>query len=199
MKLAGRMSSKPLVMPGRHLVNSSLLGANIATMGTFLAMAPSSPAIAAGCLAGSTLLSFAKGWTVSAAIGGADMPVLVTLLNSYSGLAICVEGFMLDNMLLTSVGSLIAASGGILSHIMVSSIECILPQNHLTDVNSQCKSMNRSLPNVIFGGIAATAAADDPTKGMSVQKTNLEEVLDLLRDAESVVIVSREHAYTQLS
>jgi NAD(P) transhydrogenase len=69
------------------------------------------------------LLSFAKGWTTSAAIGGADMPVLVTVLNAYSGFALIAEGFMLDNMLLTSVGSLIGASGSILSYIMVSAAD----------------------------------------------------------------------------
>ena len=73
LKLAGRMSSRPLVLPGKHLVNSTLLGANFATMGAFLAMAPGSPAIAAACLAGNTVLSFAKGFTTTAAIGGADM------------------------------------------------------------------------------------------------------------------------------
>lgn len=73
MKLAGKMSSRPLVLPGRHLVNSSLLGANVATMGAFLTMAPGSPAIAAACLAGNTVLSFLKGYTTTAAIGGADM------------------------------------------------------------------------------------------------------------------------------
>jgi NAD(P) transhydrogenase len=122
LKLAGRMSSKPLILPGRHLINSSLLGANILSMGTFLAMAPTAPLIGAGCLAANTVLSFAKGWTTSAAIGGADMPVLVTVLNAYSGFALVAEGFMLDNMLLTSVGSLIGASGSILSYIMVGSL-----------------------------------------------------------------------------
>jgi NAD(P) transhydrogenase len=72
-KLAGKMSSRPLVLPGRHLVNGTLLGANMATMGAFLMMAPGSPAIAAGCLAGNAALSFMKGYTTTAAIGGADM------------------------------------------------------------------------------------------------------------------------------
>lgn len=116
------MSSRPLILPGRHLINSSLFGANVITFGTFLTLAPSSPLIAAGCLAGNAALSFAQGWTTSAAIGGADMPVLVTVLNAYSGFALVAEGFMLDNLLLTSVGSLIGASGSILSYIMVSSI-----------------------------------------------------------------------------
>ena len=74
MKLAGKMSSKPIKLPGpRHALNSSLLGLNVATFGTFLAMAPASPVIAAGCLASSAILSFLKGYTTTAAIGGADM------------------------------------------------------------------------------------------------------------------------------
>jgi NAD(P) transhydrogenase len=114
------MSSKPIRIPGpRHLVNSSLLGANIATMGTFLALAPGSPIIAACCLAGNTVLSFLKGYTTTAAIGGADMPVVITVLNAYSGFALVAEGFMLDNPLLTTVGALIGVSGSILSYIMV--------------------------------------------------------------------------------
>lgn len=73
MKLAGRMASRPTILPGRHVINSTLLGSNAATMGAFLTMAPANPAIAATCLGASTLLSFIKGYTTTAAIGGADM------------------------------------------------------------------------------------------------------------------------------
>lgn len=73
MKLAGRMSSRPHVLPGRHVVNSTLLGTNAATMGAFVTMAPANPAIAATCLGANTILSFLKGYTTTAAIGGADM------------------------------------------------------------------------------------------------------------------------------
>lgn len=79
LKLAGRMSSRPMLLPGRHLINTSLLGSNVATMGAFVTMAPGSPAIAATCLGANTLLSFLKGYTTTAAIGGADMRKCSTL------------------------------------------------------------------------------------------------------------------------
>jgi NAD(P) transhydrogenase len=77
------MSSKPLVLRGKHLINSSLLGANIATMGAFVTMAPGAPMIAAACLTGNAVLSFLKGYTTTAAIGGADMPVVCCIETSY--------------------------------------------------------------------------------------------------------------------
>lgn len=73
LKLAGKMSSRPLQLPGRHIINGSLLGANALTMGAFITMAPAAPMIGAACLLGNTALSFAKGWMTTAAIGGADM------------------------------------------------------------------------------------------------------------------------------
>lgn len=73
LKLAAKMTSKPLALPGKHLINSTLLGANALTMAGFLSMAPSTPAIAASFLGASTILSFIKGFTTTAAIGGADM------------------------------------------------------------------------------------------------------------------------------
>lgn len=169
LKLAGRMSSKPTILPGRHLINSGLLATNIGTMGAFVTMAPGSPMIAACALAANTTLSFIKGYTTTAAIGGADMPVVITVLNAYSGFALVAEGFMLENPLLTTVGALIGVSGSILSYIM-------------------CVAMNRSLTNVLFGGIAAPQQSEYKIEG-SVTQTNVEDVADALVNAESVIIV----------
>lgn len=114
MKLAGKMSSRPTVLPGGSpLVNSTLLGANMATFGAFLALAPGAPAIAATCLGVNTALAFAKGYTTTAAIGGADMPVVITVLNAYSGFALVAEGFMLNSPILTTV---VSTNMDILSH-----------------------------------------------------------------------------------
>ena len=169
-KLAGKMSSRPIKLPGRHVVNSSLMGANVATMGAFVTMAPGAPVVAAAALSANTLLSFIQGYTTTAAIGGADMPVVITVLNAYSGFALLAEGLMLDNPLLTTVGSLIGVSGSILSYIM-------------------CVAMNRSLTNVLFGGIAApTEQAGAKVEGTIIQ-TNVEETADALSNAESVIIV----------
>lgn len=169
MKLAGRMSSKPLMLPGRHLLNSGMLATNMATMGAFVTMAPGSPTIAAAALGANTLLSFIKGYTTTAAVGGADMPVIITVLNAYSGFALVAEGFMLDNPLLTTVGALIGVSGSILSYIM-------------------CVAMNRSLTNVLFGGIASQQASDYKVEG-SVTQTSVDETADSLMNAENVIIV----------
>ncbi|WQF79626.1 Putative alanine dehydrogenase/pyridine nucleotide transhydrogenase, NAD(H)-binding protein [Colletotrichum destructivum] len=169
LKLAGKMSSRPIVLPGKHLINSGMLTANIATMGAFVTMAPGSPMIAAAALSANTILSFAKGYTTTAAIGGADMPVVITVLNAYSGFALVAEGFMLDNPLLTTVGALIGVSGSILSYIM-------------------CVAMNRSLTNVLFGGISAPAQTDYKMEG-AVTQTNIEDTAEALVNAENVIIV----------
>lgn len=169
LKLAGKVSSKPLQLPGRHLINSGLLAANVGTMGAFLTMAPGAPMIAAGALAANTVLSFIKGYTTTSAIGGADMPVVITVLNAYSGFALVAEGFMLDNPLLTTVGALIGVSGSILSYIM-------------------CVAMNRSLTNVLFGGITSQPVSDYKIEG-TVTQTSVEETSEILTGAESVIIV----------
>jgi NAD(P) transhydrogenase len=93
---------------------------------------PHNAALSTAALLYATGSSFALGWNITNSIGAADMPVAITVLNSYSGWALCAEGFMLSNPMLTIVGSLIGSSGAILSYIM-------------------CKAMNRSLNNVIFG------------------------------------------------
>jgi NAD(P) transhydrogenase len=169
MKLAGHMSSKPLRLPGRHLINTGLLAANVGTMGAFITMAPGAPMIAAAALSANTILSFLKGYTTTAAIGGADMPVVITVLNAYSGFALLAEGLMLENPLLTTVGSLIGVSGSILSYIM-------------------CVAMNRSLTNVLFGGIAPATQAQGAIEG-TVVPTTVEETVDALANAETVIIV----------
>ena len=97
------------------------------------------------------------------------MPVVITVLNAYSGFALVAEGFMLDNPLLTTVGTLIGVSGSVLSYIM-------------------CVAMNRSITNVLFGGIAPTDNSDYKIEG-TITKTNVEETADALATAESVIIV----------
>ncbi|KAK6849265.1 hypothetical protein PG995_013098 [Apiospora arundinis] len=169
MKLAGRLSSRPLHLPGRHYINSGMLATNIGTMGAFVALAPGSPTIAAMALGANTILSFAKGFTTTSAIGGADMPVVITVLNAYSGFALVAEGFMLQNPLLTTVGALIGVSGSILSYVM-------------------CVAMNRSLTNVLFGGISAPTNTEYKMEG-TVTQTNVEETAEALANAESVIIV----------
>ncbi|KIJ16955.1 hypothetical protein PAXINDRAFT_162546 [Paxillus involutus ATCC 200175] len=170
LKLAGKMSSRPLMMPGRHFINGGLLTANALTMAAFVAAAPTVPLVAAGYLGASTVLSFIKGFTTTAAIGGADMPVVITVLNAYSGFALVAEGFMLDNPLLTTIGSLIGVSGSILSYIM-------------------CISMNRSLTNVLFGGIGTIAPTEVTKIEGTVTKTTTDDAVEALTNADSVILV----------
>lgn len=171
LKLAGRMSSRPTILPGRHAVNLGLVAANAGTFGAFLTMAPGAPLIAAAALSANTALSFAKGFTTTAAIGGADMPVVITVLNAYSGFALVAEGLMLDNPLLLTVGSLIGVSGSILSYIM-------------------CVAMNRSLTNVLFGGLGTVVPTTDHEQITgTVTKTNVDETVEALASAENVIIV----------
>ena len=114
----------------KRYLNKPLTAANLLA---FMAMiSTDKTGIGATLLLWATVSSFALGWNITNSIGAADMPVAITVLNSYSGWALCSEGFMLSNNMLTIVGSLIGSSGAILSYIM-------------------CRAMNRSLENVIFG------------------------------------------------
>jgi len=169
-KLNGNLSSNALMLPGRHALNASLLAANVGAMGMFLT--DPSLAVGMGCLGTTAALSGVMGVTLTMAIGGADMPVVITVLNSYSGWALCAEGFMLNNNLMTVVGSLIGASGAILSYIM-------------------CVAMNRSLPNVILGGFGTSSTAGG--KAMEITGTatvwDVNETVAAIADARKIVIV----------
>lgn len=115
-KLQGVLNSAPLLLPGRHALNSALMLGTVGSMAYFM-MDPSKMA-GLSSLGTTAALSTIMGVTLTAAIGGADMPVVITVLNSYSGWALCAEGFMLNNNLMTIVGALIGSSGAILSYIM---------------------------------------------------------------------------------
>merc|ERR1712198_188669 len=104
-KLNGNLNSNPLMLPGRHALNAGLLAANVGAMGYFLV--DPSMSVGLAMLGTTATLSGVMGVTLTMAIGGADMPVVITVLNSYSGWALCAEGFMLDNNLMTVVGALI--------------------------------------------------------------------------------------------
>jgi len=170
-KLHGVMASKPMNLPGKNAINA-LMG--LGTVGAGAAMvATGDVTTGIAALGATSALTGALGWHMTASIGGADMPVVVTLLNSYSGWALCAEGFMLNSDVLTVVGALIGSSGGILSYIM-------------------CKAMNRSLGNVILGGYgtpapSATASAG-PVEKLVHTETNVEATADALVNAKSVII-----------
>jgi NAD(P) transhydrogenase subunit beta len=168
-KLRGTIGSRPLLLPFRHLIN---LAAIIATLGIGLlfvgAEGKGFPLLG---LVTMTLIAFALGWHMVMAIGGADMPVVISMLNSYSGWAAAATGFMLGNDLLIIAGALVGSSGAILSYIM-------------------CKAMNRSLVNVILGGFGTSGGTvvEGEEQGEAIP-TSLEETADLLKGAGSVVIV----------
>lgn len=169
-KLQGVLNSAPLLLPGRHALNAGLLAASAGAMIPYML----DPSYTTGvtCLGSVSALSAVMGVTLTAAIGGADMPVVITVLNSYSGWALCAEGFLLNNNLLTIVGALIGSSGAILSYIM-------------------CVAMNRSLANVILGGFGTSSTAGG--KPMEITGThteiNLEGSVDLIREANNIIIV----------
>ncbi|MCL4137778.1 UNVERIFIED_CONTAM: hypothetical protein GTU68_046031 [Idotea baltica] len=169
-KLNGKIGSKPLMLPNRHLLN---IGIGVVCLILLFVFLGAGKGAGAAILVLMTLLAFAFGVHMVMAIGGADMPVVISMLNSYSGWAAAATGFMLSNDLLIVVGALVGSSGAILSYIM-------------------CRAMNRKFLSVIMGGFgnAPTAAGgdEDEEQGEAVP-ISADEVAQLCKDAESVVIV----------
>jgi len=170
-KLDGRMDSTPMKLTMRDQVNVGL-GAVTAGAG---AIVMGGPEFGTGIAALTTSLTTSGllGWHMTASIGGADMPVVITVLNSYSGWALCAEGFMLDMPLLTTVGALIGCSGAALTKVM-------------------CNAMNRDILSVILGGYG-TKSTGKKGEAMVFEgeatTTNVDDVVNLLIEAESVIIV----------
>lgn len=168
-KLDGRIASKALTLPGRHLMNLALLALCVLLGAWFLGT--DSTAVGLLSLAIMTVLASILGIHLIMAIGGADMPVVVSMLNSYSGWAAASIGFMLGNDLLIVTGALVGSSGAILSYIM-------------------CKAMNRSFISVILGGFGQTSSssAAEATGDEQIQEISVDEVCEELRNADSVII-----------
>jgi NAD(P) transhydrogenase subunit beta len=166
LKLQELMSGKPILLPGRHALNGLLFLGAVA-IGVYL-IGWSPMMVLYLVLAGIAVI---LGITLVVAIGGADMPVVISLLNSYSGVAVAITGFVLKENVLIIVGSMVGASGIILTKIM-------------------CKAMNRSLANVIFGGFGAVAEAPsgDGPQG-NVKEASVDEAAMVLADAQSVIVV----------
>ena len=165
LKLSGRISANPLVLPHRHLLNLLALIASAGLMVWFVLTHAALPLILM------TAVALALGWHLVAAIGGGDMPIVVSMLNSYSGWAAAAAGFLLGNDLLIVTGALVGSSGAILSYLM-------------------CQGMNRSFVSVIAGGFGTegTSFEGDGTDYGDYRESNVAEVAELLRHARSVVI-----------
>ena len=168
-KLRGSLSGKPLLLPARHLINLGMLGASIWLGSQFLDQGHDQAWISLLIVMG---ISFILGIHLILAIGGADMPVVVSMLNSYSGWAAAAAGFMLKNDLLIITGALVGSSGAILSYIM-------------------CKAMNRSLANVIFGGFGTGGGSSISSSEIegSITEITADEVAGELKEAKEVMIV----------
>ncbi|WEV41689.1 Re/Si-specific NAD(P)(+) transhydrogenase subunit beta [Bifidobacterium sp. ESL0682] len=165
LKLAGKMKSNPLIIPGHNIINLVVLIVMIAMIAWFI------PTRSIWPLAIMTVLALLLGLHMVAAIGGGDMPVVISMLNSYSGWAAAASGFMLDNNLLIITGSLVGASGAILSYLM-------------------CKAMNRKFMSVILGGFGEKPAKASDTKEVTgeVHETSASDVAEMLKNAHSVII-----------
>jgi NAD(P) transhydrogenase subunit beta len=163
LKLSARISSKPLMLPGKNLLNIGALVAFLA-LTVWYVITPD-----LWLLIAVTLLALALGWHLVASIGGGDMPVVVSMLNSYSGWAAAAAGFLLNNDLLIVTGALVGSSGAYLSYIM-------------------CKAMNRSFLSVIAGGFGIEAPRGGDEEYGEHREIDAEAAADLLANASTVVI-----------
>jgi NAD(P) transhydrogenase subunit beta len=165
-KLRGTISSKPLNIPHKHKLNLLAAVVSFVLMLYFINVGGSTFAIIV-----MTLIALAFGWHLVASIGGADMPVVVSMLNSYSGWAAAAAGFMLSNDLLIVTGALVGSSGAILSYIM-------------------CKAMNRSFISVIAGGFGTDGVASSSSEEEmgEYREMSPEDVAELLKNSSSVII-----------
>jgi NAD(P) transhydrogenase subunit beta len=168
-KLEERISGNPVQFRGQHALNA-VLGLVVLALGAGVALRPEETWLYLAL----TLVAAVLGVLLVIPIGGADMPVVISLLNSYSGMAGCATGFVLNNTMLIVAGALVGASGIILTQIM-------------------CRAMNRSLANVLFGGVGAApvgaAAKADDVYGGRIKGTTAEEIAMLLETAQNVMIV----------
>ena len=169
-KLNGKISSKPLSLPYKHYLNLAAIVVSVILMFTFINVQTGAGALV--CLLIMTIIALVFGFHLVASIGGADMPVVISMLNSYSGWAAAAAGFMLQNDLLIVTGALVGSSGAILSYIM-------------------CKAMNRSFISVIAGGFGSdgsAASSSDEEQG-EYREMQPAEVAQTLKEARSVIIV----------
>ncbi|EJG0631652.1 Re/Si-specific NAD(P)(+) transhydrogenase subunit beta [Vibrio parahaemolyticus] len=163
-KLRGVISSSPLNLPHKHKMNLAAIVVSTLLMIYFVKADGSMFALIV-----MTLIAFAFGYHLVASIGGADMPVVVSMLNSYSGWAAAAAGFMLANDLLIVTGALVGSSGAILSYIM-------------------CKAMNRSFISVIAGGFGQEIIISSDEEQGEHRETTAEEVAEMLKNSKSVII-----------
>ena len=169
LKLSAKMKSSPLVLPARNILNMIGFAAFFALM-IWLVVVDDNGGLGLTLLVVMAALGFLLGFHMVAAIGGGDMPVVVSMLNSYSGWAAAAAGFMLGNSLLIITGSLVGSSGAILSYIM-------------------CRAMNRSFISVILGGFGSDGGVVGEAKDYGEHREiNAEATAEMLADASSVVI-----------
>ncbi len=164
-KLQGVMSSAPIMLPARHMIN---IGMGVAILLLLIIFMTTESHVAFWLM---TLFAFAIGFLLIIPIGGADMPVVVSMLNSYSGWAAAGIGFTLNNPMLIITGALVGSSGAILSYIM-------------------CKAMNRSFISVILGGFGESGGASAADTGdKTVKAGSAEDAAFIMKNASSVIIV----------